>query len=282
MSYCKRQKVLAGLSIEQLVERQAALKADPANACRNPGSIYLFTPATHRKLDDIASGWAGDLGKRCGGVQGIRNEREHPDRNGGQAGSVENLDATITGGYGTETSMSTQSSEVETMVPATARKQKSEPKPKAKAPVKAVVGPTESTSDQDRLVLHIGRQQKRCVLEAAAAHSEAAAGIPVSQVDLVRIAFARSMVTAADGTVTLRPMDPSMEAVANERSFSVRIFVPKAAKAKKALADIAKAMSRPGHPVHPVEAARDALCSGLMIVGKTKDNPGKAVLRPPL
>ena len=56
VSYLKRQAALSRLSLEELVARQTALKADPTNANRNPRSIYLYTPATHRKLDDIA--WA--------------------------------------------------------------------------------------------------------------------------------------------------------------------------------------------------------------------------------
>ena len=162
--------------------------------------------------------------------------------------------------------MSTTSSEVDTMVAATAAvKQKVEPKSKAKAPTRAPKGSAveveapESAADRDRLVMHIGKSLKRCILEAAAAHSEAAAGVPVSQVDLV-------------------PIDPSMVDVANEKSFSVRIFVPRAAKVKASISEIAKGMSQPGDLVHPVKAARIAACAGLMIDKATK----KAVLRPPM
>ena len=180
--------------------------------------------------------------------------------------------------------MSTTSSEVDTMVAATAAvKQKVEPKSKAKAPTRAPKGSAveveapESAADRDRLVMHIGKSLKRCILEAAAAHSEAAAGVPVSQVDLVRIAFARAIVVK-DGKATVRPIDPSMVDVANEKSFSVRIFVPRAAKVKASISEIAKGMSQPGDLVHPVKAARIAACAGLMIDKATK----KAVLRPPM
>ena len=89
---------------------------------------------------------------------------------------------------------------------------------------------------------------------------------------------AHLIIVVKDGKATVRPIDPSMVDVANEKSFSVRIFVPRAAKVKASISEIAKGMSQPGDLVHPVKAARIAACAGLMIDKATK----KAVLRPPM
>lgn len=131
-----------------------------------------------------------------------------------------------------------------------------------------------SDRDKDRLTLHIGPKLKARVLEAAQAHSAAAAGVAVTQVDVARIAIERGVI-ATGGVPTLRRPDSSMlQAEEEPEGYSERIFVPRAAKAKADIAAIAKALSATGVTrIHPQEAARAVLRSGLIIVD------GKAVLR---
>lgn len=56
MSFVKDQTRLAKLTMDQLLEKRRAIETDPANSNKNPRSIYLYTPAAQRKLDNIA--WA--------------------------------------------------------------------------------------------------------------------------------------------------------------------------------------------------------------------------------
>ena len=133
---------------------------------------------------------------------------------------------------------------------------------------------THSDRDKDRLTLHIGPKLRERVLEAAQAHSAAAAGVAVTQVDVARIAIDRGVIMTG-GVPTLRRPDSSMlQAEEEPEGYSERIFVPRAAKAKADIAAIAKALSATGvTKIHPQEAARAILRSGLIIVD------GKAVLR---
>ena len=170
------------------------------------------------------------------------------------------------------------SSEENTM-PAVAKQPKVETKPKkvaANAPTKAAKAPAETTDDQHRLVLCIGPKLKKAILEVAASISEAANGIPVTQVDASRVMIKLGVVLDKDGKATLRPIDPSVLALSREHGFDVRVFVPKAQQQKKWIAEIAESLNNAAVEVNLQQAARTTLCAGIMIVN------GKATLRPPL
>ena len=141
---------------------------------------------------------------------------------------------------------------------------------KVKAP--EVVEP-ELDKDKDRLVLHVGPQLKALVKQAADAHSAARAGIPVTQVDIARIAGERGIVRGRGGP-TLRKLDPSVKPVVEP--FKERIFVPHSPALKEDLAKVASGLSNAGVTCHAQAAGRGMLWAALKLVN------GKAVLRPPL
>lgn len=70
MSWSQTQRRLQALTMDELQARRVAVQNDPKsqNPLHSKRSIYLYTPAANRKLDDIA--WA--ISHKLGSIGGQR------------------------------------------------------------------------------------------------------------------------------------------------------------------------------------------------------------------